>query len=84
MLARLEVRVREAEEEVRELAVREIVGQEFHRVGAQGRDVLVRPWRGGGGGGGRILRAQGCDAVRYVVEHLDSEFHACYAPMGDS
>ena len=45
MLAGLEVRVREAEEEMGERGAGEEVGEEFHGVGAEGGDVLV--------GGGR-------------------------------
>ena len=82
MLARLEVRVREAEEEVRELPAGEVVGEELHRVGAEGGDVLVGAgagagaWRGVGGGGRGVLRAEGRDARVYVVEDLGAEFHA--------
>lgn len=49
MLAGLEVRVRETEEEPCELCADEEVGQEFHGVGAEGGDVLVFGWVGGEG-----------------------------------
>ncbi len=49
MLPGLEMRVGEAEEEVRELAAVENVGEELHGVGAEDGDVLIwtgsRPWR---------------------------------------
>jgi hypothetical protein len=52
VLALLEVRVREAEEDFGELGLGEEVGQEFHRVGAQAGYVLIAARRG-------VLDAQG-------------------------
>lgn len=60
VLPGLEVRIGEADEDLGQLAPGEEVGEEFHRVGAEGGDVLVAArdygcWGccGGGGGGGR-------------------------------
>ena len=50
MFSGFEVRVGEAEEDVSQLAAGEEVGEEFHRVGPEGGDVLV------GGGGGDWIR----------------------------
>ena len=41
MLARLEVRVREADEDFAKLSLFEKVGKEFHRVGTQTSCILV-------------------------------------------
>lgn len=48
MLALLEVRVGETQEDLGELGVVEVVWEEFHGVCAQGGDVLVGAWRRGG------------------------------------
>lgn len=68
MLAGLEVRVREAEEEAGEGGAREEVGQEFHRVGAQRGDVLIR---------GGLLGSEGEDARVCEVVHLVADLQAC-------
>lgn len=81
----LEVRVRETEEDLGQLRTLEIVGQEFHRVRPQRRDVLVQPWpwpwpwprcflgrgcRSGGRGGRVVLSSQCGDSADHVVGHL--------------
>ena len=53
VLSCLEVGVGEEEEERGEGVFGEVVGGEFHAVGAHDGDVLVGAWGGGGGGGGR-------------------------------
>ena len=53
VFARFEVGVGEEEEERGEGVFGEVVGGEFHAVGAYDGDVLVGAWGGGGGGGGR-------------------------------
>lgn len=51
------------------LAAGEVIGEEFHRVGAEGRDVLVGAWQLRLCWGG-VLEAEGGDTVCDVVEHL--------------
>ena len=70
MLARFEMRVREAEEDAGQLGAPEEVGQELHRVGAQGGDVLVFRGRVGLGLG---LAAQGADPVLDVRGDLRTD-----------
>ena len=75
MLPLLEVRIREAEENGGELGVVEVVGEEFHGVGAEGGDVLVGSREIRGGLGKllvRMLGAKGGDARGHVVEDLSS------------
>lgn len=48
VLARLEVRVREADEDLGQLVSGEKIGEELHRVGPESGDVLV-PARNGSG-----------------------------------
>ena len=69
MLPSLEVRVREAQKQVGKLATGEVIGEEFHRVGAESGDVLVGAWQPKLWWG-RILGAEGGDAVCDVVEDL--------------
>ncbi len=68
VFAGFEMRVREAEEDGGELGEGEVVGEEFHGVGAEGGNVLISV--------GRVLGAKGGDAVCDVVEDLGAEFHA--------
>ena len=70
MLARFEMRVREAEEYFGELGFVEEVREEFHSVGAQAGDVLVE------GARGRVLGAEGGDAVLDVGCDLEAYFEA--------
>ena len=67
MLAGLEVRVREAEENLTQLPPRKIIRQEFHRVRAERGDIAV---------GAGVLRAQRGDAVGHVVGDLGAELEA--------
>lgn len=61
VLAGLEVRVWEAEEEVGQLVTVEEVGEVLHGVGAQGGDVVVGAWAGRQGrrSGGRGVEGEG-------------------------
>ena len=67
VLARLEVRVWEAEEDGTELAAVEEVGEELHGVGAEAGDVLVGAGDGGGGVTGAADGLLGFIVVVFVV-----------------
>ncbi len=75
MLARLEVRVGEADEDLAELVLAEEVWEEPHRVGAQARDVLVEPAL-------VVLRAEGTDLVLDKLRDLPPNLQS-YGVLSD-
>ena len=76
MLPGLEVRVREAEENLAELGSVEEVGEEFHGVGADAGDVLVESGRSAGGGGGWVLGAERLGFFPHVLCYGGADFEA--------
>ena len=69
VLPGLEMRIRETEEDLRQLGLAEEVGQELHRVGPHAGDVLVETR-------GRVLGPEGADAVLDEFGDLGADFEA--------
>ena len=79
MLALLEVGIGKTEEDLGELALLEVVGEELHGVGAESRDVLVGSNLvrfAGGVSLALVLRPKSVDTAGHIVEDLRSQFHS--------
>lgn len=69
MLASLEMRIREAKEDLGKLGFMEEVGEELHGVGAHTGDVLVQ-------GCSCVLCSEGANAILHELCHLRTDLES--------